>query len=131
MAFSSYWAVWARIVIAGRSTEPRARALQILDLPDAASRGYTFSTYMTLTDYDLRLTPGISGPFFLTAWSRRSWEMNLVSGRVKVNTGKASRNGLGVGEGFAIPRLGVQKGPHASSALLRGGNDVHKFNTSR
>jgi hypothetical protein len=41
-----------------------ARALQILDLPDTASRHYTFSTYMTLTGYEPRLNPG---PFFFTA----------------------------------------------------------------
>jgi hypothetical protein len=32
-----------------------ARALLIFDLPDAESRGYAVSTYMTLTTYHLRL----------------------------------------------------------------------------
>lgn len=65
-----------------------ARVLQILDLPDTASRDYTFSTYMTLTGYELRLH---FGPFFYTAWSKRGWEMNLVSGRVEMD--KALRDG--------------------------------------
>lgn len=103
-----------------------ARALQILDLPDSASRYYTFSTYMTLAGYDLRLN---SGPCFFTAWSRRSWEMTLVSG--KADPGMASRNGPGVGEGFATPSLRAQKGPHASSSLLRGSSGVHEIKTSR